>query len=121
MTAVGVSFKNFYGKAALQGGTYFDPAYRASDCLAGWHVLRMRENNEDYQHLIDLIYFDHVHFSIKSLSRPYNQINRLPKQQIEEMVRVIKMATPDFFHSTLDGNGNTVHGDDVFNGKFYSL
>jgi hypothetical protein len=45
----------------------------------------------------------------------------LPKQQIEEMVQVIKMAAPDFFHSTVDGNGNTIYGDDVLNGKFYSL
>jgi hypothetical protein len=121
LTAVGVLFKNFYEKAALQSGMYLILRTVLSDCLTGWHVLRMRENEDDCKNLIDLIYFDHVCFSIKSLSGPYNQINRLRPHDLEEQIQFIKSASPDFFHTTVNDKGQTIYGDDVFQGKFYSL
>nr|WP_068891243.1 hypothetical protein [Pedobacter panaciterrae] len=121
LTAVGVLFKNFYEKAALQGGMYLILRTVLSDCLAGWHVSRMRENGEDFNYMIDLIHFDHVNFSIKSLSGPYNQINRLPPQELEKQIQSIKSANPAFFHSTVDDCGKTIYRNDIFNGEFYSL
>ncbi|WP_448635186.1 hypothetical protein [Pedobacter panaciterrae] len=121
MSSVGVLFKNFYEKPALQSGMYLILRTTISDCLAGWHVLRMRENAEDFNYMIDLIHFDHVSFSIKSARGSYNQIHRLRPSELEENIQIIKAANPSFFHSTIDESGITIYGKDIFNGAHYAL
>jgi hypothetical protein len=121
LSAVSVLFKNFYEKAALQSGMYLILRTIISDCLAGWHVLRMREKKEDFNYMIDLIHFDHVSFSLKSTRSTYNQIHGLNPNQLEEKIQLIKAVNPDFFESLIDGNGGTIYGNDIFKGKYYSL
>jgi len=121
LTAVSVLFKNFYEKAALQSGMYLILRTVLSDCLAGWHVIHLRENGRDFNHMIDLIHFDHVNFALRSLSGPYNQINRLSPGELEKQIQYIKSVNPAFFHSAVDEAGNTIYGNDIFNKEFYSL
>ena len=121
LTAVSTLFKNFYQKAAFQSSMYLIIRTMLSDCFAAWHVIKLKELGEDHLYMIDLIDYDHVSFSIKTLKGSYNLIHRLKKSEIDDAIQAVKSSNSRFFNYTVKENGQKVYGENIFGKDFYSL